>query len=101
MKNGCRLMIKQEHGQHKHCLGSGDKVHDLHVMKLMVKKEYIFSCYETAVKMNSFIQDFNCHNQNMAEEGLKFLSGFNYHSNAPNIFCTVINHVECFDPIMR
>ena len=50
MKNGCRLVIAQGHG---------DKVHDLHVMKLMVKKEYIFSCYEAAVNMNQVLHKLN------------------------------------------
>ena len=50
VKNGCRLVIAQGHG---------DKVHDLHVMKLMVKKEYIFSCYEAAVNMNQVLHKLN------------------------------------------
>ena len=107
VKNGCRLMITQGYGQRNHPkylkqFGYGDKVHDLHVMKLMVKKEYIFSCYEAAVNMNQHVQGCHCHGQSkvaMIEECIQ--SSFNCHSNSPDIYCTVINHVECFDPIFR
>ena len=94
MKNGCRLIITE---------GYGDKVHDLHVMKLMVKKEYIFSCYESAVIVNQKVQRSDSFRPKQSlKVGVVDEGMFSYsHTNSPDIFCSVINHVECYDPIFR
>ena len=50
VKNGSRLVFE----------GKNDKVNDLYILKLMVKKDYILSCYQVAGNLNQSLEQCNC-----------------------------------------
>ena len=50
VKNGSRLVFE----------GKNDKVNDLYILKLMVKRDYILSCYEVAGNLNQSLEKCNC-----------------------------------------
>lgn len=93
----------------------GDEVNDLNILRLMAKKSYIFSCYETVLeaKMNKKgeIDDCQCHKassfrmmdknhsiiMNHREKSFHYCPASKYFK--PNMHCT--EHVECNDPIFR
>ena len=50
VKNGSRLVFE----------GENDKVNDLYILKLMVKKDYILSCYQVAGNLNQSLEQCNC-----------------------------------------
>ena len=50
VKNGSRLVFE----------GKNDKVNDLYILKLMVKKDYILSCYQVAGNINQSLEQCNC-----------------------------------------
>ena len=50
VKNGSRLVFE----------GKNDKVNDLYILKLMVKKDYILSCYQVAGNLNQSLEECNC-----------------------------------------
>ena len=49
VKNGCRLNFESKN----------DKVNDLYMMRLMVKKDYILSCYQAAGNYNQSLRPCN------------------------------------------
>ena len=104
----------------------GDEVNDLNILRLMAKRSYIISCYESVVESKNYsntpespgspgyfrgAEDCNCYtedttiglemnsNENIEKEDVEF----HYcpaHSNfKPNMHCN--QHVECNDPIYR
>ena len=50
VKNGSRLVFE----------GKNDKVNDLYILKLMIKKDYILSCYQVAGNLNQSLEQCNC-----------------------------------------
>ena len=57
VKNGSRLVFE----------GKNDKVNDLYILKLMVKKDYILSCYQVAGNLNQSLEQCNCGDKNSSK----------------------------------